>query len=321
MRILAVLAIVATLGWCGYWFVGARALEHGITTGLSRVSEVEVADHTIRGFPNRFDVTLTEPRYAANGLQWSSPFVQIFALSYRLNHLIAVFAHDQHLVGRGFDAFLHSEDLRASVVFEAGLDLPLDRMSLVGQQLELSLSGNTTRAEALRVGSQRQTDLEHAAVIRLENLFPDSASMDRIDPNRLWPRQFDALQLNAEVAFDRPLDRTLIGAPEPRLQRITFTGAELSWLETTIITNGRLTLGAQGLLSGDLSLSVTGWRALMQTARSAGMMPAEHDALIAMATQGLISADDPNRIDAAFSVVNGVVSMGPIVLGQLPALN
>ena len=59
-------------------------------------------------------------------------------------------------------------------------------------------------------------------------------------------------------------------------------------------------------------------RALMQRARDAGLMPAEHDALIAMAMQGLVNAEDPNRIDAAFSVVNGVVSIGPITVGVIP---
>ncbi|MCL4676943.1 MAG: DUF2125 domain-containing protein, partial [Pararhodobacter sp.] len=153
MRILAVLAVLATLGWCGYWVVGSRALDRAIVAGLAASPEIAVAEHRILGFPNRFDVTFDAPRITAGGAQWSAPFVQVFALSYRLNHVIAVFAPDQRLVGRGLEALLHSEDLRASLVVEPGLDLPLERFSLVGQGLTLSLDGNTHRAEGLRAAS------------------------------------------------------------------------------------------------------------------------------------------------------------------------
>lgn len=320
MRTLAVLAIVAVLGWCGYWFVGARALDHAIVTAIDGIPEIDVADHAIQGFPNRFDVTLTEPRVAAHGVQWSAPFVQLFALSYRLNHLIAVFAHDQRIIGPGLDVAIHSEDLRASVVLEAGLSLPLDRMSLVGQSLALSAAGETHRIEGLRAASRRLSDREHDLALVLENTFPDPALMDRLDPQAIWPRRFDVLRLAAEVEVDRPLDRTLVGGPPPRVQRLTFTGARIAWEGTDIVASGRLTVGALGTLSGDLDLTVTGWRALMQSLRDAGLMPAEHDTLITMAMQGLVNADDPNRLEAGFAVVDGVVSMGPIVIGRIPAL-
>ncbi|MCL4674938.1 MAG: DUF2125 domain-containing protein, partial [Pararhodobacter sp.] len=135
-----------------------------------------------------------------------------------------------------------------------------------------------------------------------------------------WPRRFDVLRLDAQVELDRALDRHLIGGPEPRLRRLTLTGAHVVWAGTDLTASGRLTPGADGLLSGDMTLSVTGWRDVMQSARAAGLMPPEHDLLIALAAQGLVSADDPNRIDAAFSVINGAVWLGPILVGQIPAL-
>jgi len=320
MRILAVLAILATLGWCGYWYVGARGLDRGITTALERVPEFTASSHSVRGFPNRFDVTLSEPRYAANGIGWSAPFVQLFALSYRLNHLIAVFAHDQRLVAAGTEALLRSEDLRASLVLEAGLNVPLERFSLVGQQLELAVAGQTHRTEGLRAASRRQSERTHELVLLLETVFPDTAMLDRLDPARNWPRRFDVLRLDAEVEVTRILDRTMLDGPDPQIQRLTLTGAHVAWPGTDVIATGRLTPNAAGLLSGDVGLTVTGWRALMQSARSAGLMPAEHDALITMAMQGLISADDSNRIEAAFAVTDGAVYLGPILVGRIPAI-
>ena len=320
MRILAVLAIVAALGWSGYWVVGSRALDRAITMALETAPEVSTAEHSIRGFPSRFDVTFDQPRIAAAGVEWSAPFVQLFALSYRLNHLIAVFANDQRFTVQGQEATLYSADLRASLVAEAGFDLPVDRVALVGEQLELSLAGQTHRIDGLRAASRRVTERQHDLSLVLEGVFPDLGVMERRDPQALWPRFFDILRIDATAEFDRPIDRRLIDGPNPRLNRLTLTGGRAAWPDTDIVASGALTPGSDGLLSGELRVSVTGWRALMQAARDAGLMPPEHDALIAIAMQGLVSAEDPNRIEAAFAVRDGVVTLGPILVGRIPAL-
>lgn len=320
MRILAVLAVAAVLAWSGYWFVGERALNHAITTGLAAAPEIEVADYSIYGFPNRFDVTFDQPRITANGVQWSAPFVQVFALSYRLTHLIAVFAHDQTVSIGGQDALLHSGDLRASLVVAPGFDLPLERFTLVGEQLDLSTAGQSLRADALHAASRRISEREHELVVVLNTAFPDPGAMDRADPNRNWPRWFDELRLGAQVEFDRTVDRHVIDGPEPQLVRLTLTDAHAAWEGTEITATGRLTPNNEGLLSGDVSLTVTGWQALMQAVRASGLIPTEHDELITRAMQGLVNADDPNRIDAAFAVTDGAVYLGPILFGQIPAL-
>src|SRR5690606_31763771 len=108
LKALTVLAVVATFIWCGYWFVGARALDRAIGQGLAHVPALSTEGHTIRGFPNRFDITFDAPHLRAEGVDWQAPFVQVFALSYRLNHLIAVFAHDQLLQAGGLSVAVHS---------------------------------------------------------------------------------------------------------------------------------------------------------------------------------------------------------------------
>jgi len=320
MRILAVLAVVATLGWCGYWLVGARALDHAIATGLTSSSVIDASDHTIQGFPNRFDVTVESPRFETDSLQWSAPFVQFFALSYRLNHLITVFAHDQRISVLGRDATLHSEDLRASLVMEAGLDLPLDRFTLIGQQLELSTEGQTHRLENLRAASRRLSEREHEIGVVLETVFPDTGHLDRIDPERHLPRRLDVLRLNAEVEFDRALDRHAVGGPEPMLVRWTLTGGRAAWGGTDFVASGELSPGLDGLLSGIVELSVTGWRELTDRLRASGGIPPENDALVSLILQGLVNPEDANRIDAEFTVTNGTVYLGPILIGAIPAV-
>jgi hypothetical protein len=320
MRFLTILAVIAALAWGGYWFVGSRALDRAIDVVVQARPEISTAGHRILGFPNRFDVTFDDPRIAADGLTWEAPVVQVFALSYRLNHLLAVFAHDQRLQGFGHDAALHSEDLRASLVMEAGLDLPLDRFTLVGQQLGLNLDGANHQVDGLRAASRRIAEMDHELALVLETVIPDPALMERLDPQGIWPRWFEVLRLDAEVTLDRPLDRhSLDGAP-PRIVSGALTGARVAFEGVNLVLNGRLVPGDDGLLSGDVAVTVTGFRDLMQRLRAMGLMPEEHDALMERALQGLVAPDDPDTLNAAFAVERGVVRMGPLTVGRVPPL-
>ena len=320
MRILTILAVLAALGWGGYWFVGSRGLDRAITAGLSRLPQVQVDGFSVRGFPNRFDVTFDAPQVQAQGMQWSAPFAQVFALSYRLNHLLAVFANTQRLTGPGFDATLISEDMRASLVMEAGLDLPLERLTLVGEALTLSLAGQSHLADTLRAASRRITDTRQEVVILLENVYPDPDLMDRLDSQGLWPRAFQVLRLDGQVETDRPLDRYLIGGPQPRIVSAALTGGRIAWAGVDITASGRLEPGADGLLSGDVQISVTGYRALLETARAAGWIPADSMTMLSIAAQSLEDPDDPETLRADLTVANGTLRLGPLVLGQFPAL-
>lgn len=320
MRILALIAVMATLAWSGYWVVGSRALDRGLAEALDRVPELTAESHVIRGFPNRFDVTLTEPRFASGGLSWEAPFVQVFALTYKPHHLLAVLAHDQRLQAFGQQVLLHSDDLRASLVMEPTLDLPLDRVTLVGEALELLATGATHRAEGLRAASRRIAPLEHELVILAEAVMPDPALMDRLDPQRVWPRRFDVLRLDARATLDSPLDRHLASGGSPHMTGFTLTGAQVFFDDIQLTANGALTLGPDGFLSGDVALDVIGWRDLMRRARAAGVIPADHDSLVTMALEALATDEAPERLETAFTVTDGVIRMGPLTVGRLPPL-
>ncbi|MCB1346276.1 MAG: DUF2125 domain-containing protein [Rhodobacter sp.] len=320
LRALTVLAVLATLAWCGYWVIGQQALDRAIRAGLAHVPEVSAGSHSIGGFPNRFDVTFNEPRVAVDGVTWTAPFVQIMALSYQPNRLIAVFAHDQALRVNGTEASLHSEDLRASMAMDATLDLPLDRVTLVGQGLDLLVGAANNRFDSLRLASRRIGPAIHEIAALAETVYPDTAMMDRMDPQGLWPRRFDVLRLDAEVAFDRPLDRHLFDGAEPRLSRLTLTGARVAWDGVDIVAAGRLTPDAEGRLSGDVTLTVTGWRRLLDLARAQGLLTPENQTTLAGMLGAMATGEGGATIAVPLAVVDGDLRMGPVVLGTLPPL-
>ena len=324
MRFLTILAIVATLLWGGYWFVGSRALDRAITAGLQALPQVQVAGHSVSGFPNRFDVTFDQPRLSGDGVTWSSDFVQVFALSYQPNHLVVVFAHDQALEANGMRVALRSDDLRASAVMTPGLTLPLDRFTLIGRQLVLQADGQSHQVDTLRLGTRQPESDDsgrvHEAALVLEQVFPDSALLDRFDPGQVWPRVLNEVRVEGVVTLDRPLDRRALEGRQPQVQDLSLTRLGVSWDGVQIDATGDLRLDAQGRVIGDLRVRVTGWQALVQAMGDAGAIPQDQVGFVSLAFQGLRMPDNPERIEAPLSFDAGTVRLGPVTLGTLPPL-
>ena len=100
MRMLLTVILIATAGWSGYWALASSGAKTAFETWFDqRRSEGWVADYgdlTVSGFPNRVDTSFSNISLAdpATGIAWTAPFFQILALSYRPNHVIAVWPSD-----------------------------------------------------------------------------------------------------------------------------------------------------------------------------------------------------------------------------------
>lgn len=317
---LLAVAVIATIGWGGYWFAGARAMDRAVSAVLQGNPAVSAESHNLRGFPNRFDLTLNAPQVVQGAMGWRAPFVQFFALSYRLNHVIAVFAHDQQFTLAGQELSLHTEDMRASLVMAPGLSLALERFALVAEAPALRSHAGTYRADTARLASEALEPQRHRLVIEIENAFPDTAAMAALDPQGHWPRRFDVLRLEGEAEFDRALDRHALDSAPPQLTGLALTGARLVFDGSALSVRGRLVPDAQGLLTGEVVVEARGWRELMRRARDAGLMPAEHDTLTTMGLQAMTDPQVPDRLEAPFAVRAGDIMLGPVVLGSIPPI-
>jgi hypothetical protein len=317
MRILLALAVVATLAWGGYWVVGSRALDGAVTVVLSENPALDARAHSVRGFPNRFDLTLTEPRVSLEGFDWRAPFVQFFALTYRPHHLIAVFPNDQAFSFGPIQATLASSDMRASVVMRPEPMLPFDRFALVIEGAALTVGGGTHRADALRLASRALGPVLHEIALEGETLFPDAAFMAMMDPAGLLPRRFDVLRIAAEVGLSRPLDRSLLDGTGAEVTALALTGLRALWEDIGIDLTGRIALDTEGLAQGEGRVVLTGWRALLAQATRAGI---EVPALLAPALAAVADPADPDRIEVPLVIRDGSVTFGGLVLLTLPPL-
>jgi len=322
VRWLLGLAVVATLAWGGLWFVGSRGLSHALDTALAGPrAALRAESHAVRGFPNRFDITLTEPRLSEGAVDWAAPFVQVFALSYRPHHVIVVFPNEQRLEVGGLLALVTSDDARASVVMRPTSNLVLDRAVLVAQMPVVTLPGERLSADALRVALRPMADAagSYEAVVEIESAFPDPAVLDLIDPDGHLPRRYDLLRLDARLRFDRPVDLDAFRGAPPRITEAVLTGARAAFDAIDLKAEGEVVINAQGRPEGAFTLSVTGWEALLPRLSAAGILTPEVRAWIDAAAPGLARDGQNGAIDIPLRLEAGQLRLGPLVLAELPA--
>jgi hypothetical protein len=322
MRFLTALVIVAAVGWGGYWFVGERALDHGVSRLLENTPEVQVASYEVHGFPNRFDVTLNEPRYESGRAGWSAPFFQVFALSYRLNHIIAVFPNEQIVTLDGVEWLVRSDDMRASVVAQATTNLGLDRTSFIADALRLRTDSGTFLAETTRLATRAIDDssAQHDIALEVLAMHPDAALLASLDPTDSLPAVIDRLRVAAEVTFDRPIDRH-INTSRPQVSGLNLRSFRLEWGDVMVDVSGNLAVDRRGFLNGTMTVRIENLTLALETARRLGLWPEEMHPMITRAAGVMASmSDQADTINAPFIVDAGVVRFGPIVLGELPRI-
>jgi hypothetical protein len=312
------LAVLATVLWGGYWFVGSAALDRAVAEVLAAPrSPLSAASHTVRGFPNRFDLTLTEPRVQEGGVAWAAPFVQVFALSYRPHHVVTVFPNEQSVQLGGVDWLVSSASARASAVMEPTANLRLDRASLVATRTALAGGDARHIAEEVRVAGRSQSAQVYEVVAEVQTAFPDPALMDLIDPARIWPRRFDLLRLDGELALRAPLDLGAARNGLPPTAEVALTGARLVGEGLDLRVSGRVVLDAPGGPQGDLVLAVEDWRDLLDRLAEGGLLPPEQRAFVEALVPGLARPDAPGALDIPLRVEAGQVRLGPVVLLDL----
>lgn len=330
MRLLLALVLLGAGLWGGYWFLGARALERGAAAFLAETDRGGLrASHAglaVAGFPNRFDLTATDIAVAdASGLAgWSAPFLQIFALSYRPNHVIAVWPNAQTLTLPGERIELTSARMEASLVVEPGTDLALDRSAFVTRGL--SLRGATGWTAALAEGrlGLRQTvgRANHYDLgLALAGFAPDPALRALLDPAGLHPAAVETLTLDVEVGLDAPLDRHALGGPPPRPTRIGLREGRAVWGGMELRGAGHFEIGPDGRPEGRIALRARDWRAMLGLAVAAGLVAPR----VAPTWEGLLATLDEadgveGWLELPLVLAGGRMSLGPFPLGAAPRL-
>ncbi|MGR3503128.1 DUF2125 domain-containing protein [Pseudaestuariivita sp.] len=321
MKQLLAAILVAALAWSAYWWWGAAALEADAAAWQEARRDagwqVEMSPPEVRGYPNRFDLTLTDITLVdpARGLGWEAPFFQLLRLSYRPSHMIAVWPDTQRFFSPGSALTLESDRMRASVVADGET---LDRVTLVADVVNLIPDAGTSTALArAQLAARREGPNVYRLSLTAEGLVPP---VGLVAIPRL-PATLDAVSLDARLRFDAPW-QTDVATGVPGLTQIDLTLAEAQWGEMQLRLTGTLDVDASGLLNGELGVQARDWQDMLAALRdtealSPTMMTALEQGLTLLSRLG----GNARTLDTTLEVQDGTLYAGPLPLVQLPRLN
>lgn len=329
MRAVLVVVLVLAGLWGGYWFVGSRALEQGaagwFASQQGRPLLAEQRGIAVAGFPNRFDLTITEPRLtdSRSGIAWSAPFAQIFTMTWKPWHLIATLPQSQQITLPDQVLDLTSTLVQGSLVVTPGPDLALDRSTIAGDGLALrSSAGWELSLSSARIGTRRAADraLAQELGIELSNLTPDAGFRMALAQGSALPEQIDLIRLDAVLGLSAPLDRHA-AATRPRLTDITLREGLLRWGDLVLSASGDLAPAADGTPEGRIEIRVENWRKLIPVLIAAGLVTPETSQTVTRALE-LFAAQgsDPDVLTLPLAFQQGRMSLGPLPLGPAPRL-
>ncbi len=326
MRALTWIVGILALLWSGYWFVGSRAVENGAVDWFAAQNAggmvATYGTLNVAGFPNRFDLTVTDVAVGnpVTGLRWQAPALQVFAMTWKPWHIIAILNGEQRVDLPDQSLVVTSGDARASVVFQPNTDLGLSRLSAsVTQGKVVSSQGWTVAADVAELHTRLNPTATNAHDIAVDatNLAPDAA----IITGTSLPPQITYIRLRATATLSAPLDRNAGDTP-PRLTGWQVNEGSLLWGGLTVDAKGAIAAGADGLADGRIDISIKGWRLAVPLLVNAGLVkpdvaPTVENLLAAMAAQG----GDPETLVLPLVFADGRGTLGPLPLGPAPRLN
>ena len=327
MRAVLWAVVAAGLAWAGYWVVGSRAIASGVTdwfaTAPANGIDATTTDISVAGFPNRFDLTLTDLHLgdALSGISVNLPFAQVFTMTWKPWHLIAVLPHEAAITVPGQTIALTTTDLRGSLSLHPGTDLALNRIVIEAAGIKATADqGWTVSADKLVLASAEDTTWQHAQRLGLEltNLTPDASLTDALPD--LGP-VISAAHLDATVMFSGPIDRHLADTPA-QVTGISLHDAHVTWGTLNLTASGDIARGSDAFAEGEIIIRIENWRALPRIIVALGLVKPEIGPTIEHGLEVVAkSGKDPEVLTLPLTFHEGRMTLGPLPLGEAPKLN
>lgn len=329
MRWLIRLVILFAVVYGGYWFIGRNTLNDRIAAALDQAGAqgVSVGTWGVRGFPNRFDTTFEDVEITTpNGLTWSAPWLQVFALAYRPNEVIAVWPDEQSFDMGGETLTLLTSGMRASARVRANADLVFAKaeLDMHAPRLRLERDGTELSMSRLFAAARARPDTERDYDVYLDAqsiTLPDWMRM-ALDPEGTQPSLIRDLRFDGTATLSRVLDRHLAEGDPVLLEALNIRELGLVWGEISISVIGQVSAGADGRAEGSLTISAANWERALDMARAAGLIGEGFEETYAnMARQMDETPHLPETLTLTLTLSDGRARLGPLPIGPAPRLH
>lgn len=318
-----ILWVVLAVGilWAGYWFVGSNAVERAATDWFAKAAaqgiEATQDGISVAGFPNRFDLTVTQPQLLARatGWGWQAPFAQVFAMTWKPWHVIAALPNTQTVMTPDQTITLLSSKMQASLRLIPSPDLALAEAVIEGHDLQAnSDKGWQMAAKTLVAAVASQKNDQHLG-LDITDLAIDPAMAPTLGG------VVSTVHLDAVVSFTAPLDRH-IAETQPQMTTVTLANFHAVWGELTVAAAGKVIADADGFATGNVDFHFKHWRSIPPLLIAMGLVEPGFGKSITGGLEALAkSGPDPETLDLTLTFADGRMNFGPLPLGPAPRLN
>ncbi len=312
LKRLTILVVVVAAIYGGYWFIGSSAVERGAANAVDDLRaegwDIAFDDLSTRGFPNRFDTTVTAPRIGLPGVAtWSADAFKVYALSYRPNEVIADFPPVQEVVLPDQTIALSTQNMRASARVQAALALPLDNLTLeTGPFSAASTQGWEVIWEhaivAFRAGGPRADAYD----------FYVNFEAPGVDGIGVPGLTLESVSIDAQALFDAPLDRN---ADRPALLEVTLRDARIVQGTARLMATGSVAFGPDGAGEGAVEVTAIEWESLIATFEAAGVLAPPQAETLRNAMRGM--SGGAADVTMPITVAGGIARFGFVPLGEV----
>ena len=323
MRVLSSVLLVLSLIWSAYWFIGKNQVETRLTDALGNAPAYGMTANygalSVAGFPNRFDTTVEDInlRDGVTGFGWDAPFFQVFALSYRPNHLIAAWPQEQTFHFGPFEMNVTSEDMRGSLIVDPTQDLTLNSSRFVATNARVMPSWTDQSVGLGQVywatrksGSEENS---HDMLLQISDLSLTEDLRRHLDPEFDRPALIEGLEIDASLRFAQPVSVQTV----PHLTGLDIKSASFHWGQAVLTLTGTLAIDASGYPQGEMQLHVENWRDMADILTRLGLLQPGWEA----AAEPLVSGSDtPETLETTISYSGGLTYFGPLPVGPAPRI-
>ncbi len=331
MKYLLAAILAAALGWSGYWFYGAHATESAVRNWFDqREAEAWVANYAsvdTAGFPNRFDTTIAAPELAdpRTGVAWSAEFIQLLSLSYKPNHLIAVWPPEQRLATPLETVTMTTSDLRGSLLVNPLAKMAIQRTTIEGKDIALSSTLDWQATASAMQLAMRRTEAEQPTydiALSLSEVTPPAFLSRLVERAGMDAGALGTAEIDTTVAFDAPWDLDALEIARPQPRHIDLKRSRAGWGELELQAKGVLDVDAQGVPEGEVTIRATNWKAMLKVAKESGALNPDLAGLIEGGLNLLARMGGKgDSIDVPLSFKGGRMALGGVVpLGAAPRI-
>ncbi len=324
MRRLTFLVLFIAAVYSGYWFFGARAVKDAATNGIATAQQdgwqIDYSDLSTVGFPSRFDTTVNDVSVSPpDGLwSWQAPFLQVFALSYQPNNVIAAFPPTQTLRFGDETLRIAADGLRASGGVRANTDLSFKSATVeAGATTITSDLGWAVALDRalLALRETPDTPRSYDVYADADQLVLPAGFVGQIDTQDTLTDQITRVAIDGRVVLDQPLDRHAV---EPLPEAFELRSFTLDWGQIALSAKGDVTIDPAGIPEGRITFKTAEWRPLIDLAVSAGLI--QSGVVPTVTNLANAMADDGGMLELPISFQSGFMSLGPLPLGPAPRL-